>query len=106
MCNQNDFPNNQKLEKVSNMLLNFNIDTIIATTSTSMFDSEILNNSLLFRNDVFKQLGLLFHDMRRGINRSSLVTDFIVTITKLADHYSKACEEHGRNKLLSEKEDE
>lgn len=101
MCNSNDFPNNEKLEKISNLLLNFNLDTVIATTDTFGFDTELVSNSLLFRNDVFKQLGLLFHDMRRGINRASLITDFIVTITKLADHYNKACEEYERNKLLS-----
>jgi len=72
MYNKNDFPQQEKLEKLSNFLLNFD--------SKNDTSSE-------FINDTLKQLGLLFHDMRRGINRASLIADFIVSLTKIIDRY-------------------
>jgi len=72
MQSRNDFPQQEKLEKLSNFLLNFD--------SKNEISSE-------FINDTLKQLGLLFHDMRRGINRASLIADFIVSLTKIIDRY-------------------
>lgn len=67
---KNDYPPQEKLEKTSNFLLNF--------------DSKV-DSDPKFTNDMFKQLGLLFHDLRRGINHQSLIVDFIKSVTKLSD---------------------
>jgi hypothetical protein len=80
MHNVNDFPNAAKLEQLSNFFLRFNTQSV---SDTNAVPGLILNSQ--FTDDIFKEIGLLLHDMRKDNNRSKIATDFVITVTKLAD---------------------
>lgn len=91
MCNNHDFPSQAELEKISNLLLKFDVDKFLKSLNADT--TKVFELSAKFNDDVLTQIGLLLHDMKRGIDRSSLITDFIVEIVKLGNHYLKSCDE-------------
>lgn len=72
MCNPNDFPNNQKLEKVSKFFLR----------STNINNKEMVD-------DIFLKIGLFFNDLQKDVNRQKAATGLAVELTKIFDLNNK-----------------
>jgi hypothetical protein len=84
MHNPNDFPNPAKLEQLSNFFLRF--------ATPHLLPGLIANCE--FTDDIFKEIGLLLHDMRKDNNRSKIATDFIIVVARLAERYIKESKEN------------
>jgi hypothetical protein len=71
MCNSNDFPSNQKLEKVSKFFLR----------SIKIDNKEMVE-------DIFLRIGLFFNDLQKDVNRQKASTELTIELTKIFDLYN------------------